>query len=167
MEIIIKSYMIRDLKLKGLDLIMYAIVSNSAEYLENCESIENDFGYPAEEVKASLQKLVDKKLIKRQEFSSDYVELVIYTKNEEEIKKIEKPITKRFIKPTIAEIKAYCDERKNNVDASRFYDFYEAKGWIVGKTRMKDWKAAVRTWEKNKTKQENKVNKEIRKYRTK
>ena len=55
----------------------------------------------------------------------------------------------RFIKPTIEEIKAYCSERRNNVDAESFYDFYESKGWYVGKNPMKDWKAAVRTWEKN------------------
>lgn len=57
--------------------------------------------------------------------------------------------SKRFIKPTIEEIKAYCSERRNNVDAESFYDFYESKGWYVGKNPMKDWKAAVRTWEKN------------------
>ena len=54
---------------------------------------------------------------------------------------------KKFVKPRIEQIKAYCDERRNDVDAQRFYDFYEAKGWMVGKNHMKDWKAAVRTWE--------------------
>lgn len=55
--------------------------------------------------------------------------------------------TKRFVKPTIQEIKAYCDERKNNVDAVTFFNFYESKGWKVGSNPMKDWKASVRTWE--------------------
>lgn len=62
-----------------------------------------------------------------------------------------KPKTKRFTPPTIEEVKAYCKERKNNVDAQRFVDFYEAKGWMLGKNKMKDWKAAVRTWERNDT----------------
>lgn len=57
--------------------------------------------------------------------------------------------TKRFKKPTIEEIQAYCDERKNGIDAERFYDYYESKGWKVGKAPMKDWKASVRTWERN------------------
>ena len=58
---------------------------------------------------------------------------------------------KRFVKPSIDEIKAYCNERHNNIDPDRFYDFYESKGWKVGNTPMKDWKAAIRTWEaKNK-----------------
>ena len=54
---------------------------------------------------------------------------------------------KRFKKPTLEEIIAYCKERNNNVDPQRFYDFYESKGWRVGNQPMKDWKACVRTWE--------------------
>ena len=57
--------------------------------------------------------------------------------------------TKRFKKPTIEEIQAYCDERNNGIDAERFFDYYESKGWKVGKSPMKDWKASIRTWERN------------------
>ena len=56
---------------------------------------------------------------------------------------------KRFKKPSIEEIKEYCIERKNVVDAESFFNYYESKGWKVGKSPMKDWKSAVRTWEKN------------------
>ena len=56
---------------------------------------------------------------------------------------------KRFVKPTLSEIEQYCIERNNNVNAEQFYDHYESNGWKVGKNSMKDWKAAVRTWEKN------------------
>jgi len=52
-----------------------------------------------------------------------------------------------FIIPTVLEIKEYCTERKNNVNPNKFYDFYESKGWLVGKNKMKNWKAAIRTWE--------------------
>lgn len=55
---------------------------------------------------------------------------------------------KRFIKPTVEEVSAYCTERSNGIDPQTFVDFYEAKGWRIGKESMKDWKAAVRTWEK-------------------
>ena len=55
---------------------------------------------------------------------------------------------KKFKKPTIEEIKAYCIERKNGIDANYFFDYYESKGWLIGKNPMKDWKAAIRTWEK-------------------
>ena len=53
----------------------------------------------------------------------------------------------RFTPPTADEVRAYCQERGNNVDAERFVDFYASKGWKVGAQPMKDWKAAVRTWE--------------------
>ena len=68
-----------------------------------------------------------------------------------EIKEINKEIgekRKRFVPPTQEEVKSYCTERKNTVDPERFVDFYESKGWMVGKNKMKDWKAAVRSWEK-------------------
>jgi hypothetical protein len=55
---------------------------------------------------------------------------------------------KVFVKPTIEEVMAYCDERKNDVNPISWYNHYEATGWMIGKNKMKDWKAAVRTWEK-------------------
>ena len=62
---------------------------------------------------------------------------------------IEKNNNKRFTPPTIEEVRAYCQERNNTVDAETFINFYESKGWLVGKTKMKDWKACIRTWERN------------------
>lgn len=56
--------------------------------------------------------------------------------------------TKKFIKPNIQEIKDYCLERKNNIDAEHFFNFYEARAW----KDIKNWKACVITWEKNKNK---------------
>tara|TARA_R100000734_G_scaffold861_1_gene982 strand:- start:302 stop:946 length:645 start_codon:yes stop_codon:yes gene_type:complete len=60
----------------------------------------------------------------------------------------------RFKKPTVNDIKDYCLERNNNIDGETFYDFYESKDWKVGKNKMKDWKACVRTWEKRNKKPE-------------
>ena len=57
----------------------------------------------------------------------------------------------RFTPPTVDEVREYCDERMNNVDAESFVDFYSSKGWMVGKNKMKDWKAAVRTWERSRS----------------
>ena len=56
----------------------------------------------------------------------------------------------RFVKPTVEEIAAYCLSRNNNLDAARIWDFYESKGWLIGKNKMKDWRSAVRTWERRK-----------------
>ena len=53
----------------------------------------------------------------------------------------------KFQKPSIEEIRSYCQERGNQVDPEKFFNFYESKGWLIGKSPMKDWKAAVRTWE--------------------
>lgn len=64
---------------------------------------------------------------------------------------------RRFIPPSVEEVEQYCIERSNNIDAQSFIDFYESKGWMIGKNKMKDWKAAVRTWERSR-KQENKEN---------
>lgn len=58
-------------------------------------------------------------------------------------------VSRIFIPPTVAEIKEYCLIRNNNIDPENFHDFYQSKGWLVGRVKMKDWKAAVRTWEKN------------------
>lgn len=60
----------------------------------------------------------------------------------------------KFIIPTLQEVQDYCKERKNGIDAERFIDFYTAKGWMIGKNKMKDWKSAIRNWERNQPKKE-------------
>jgi len=57
-----------------------------------------------------------------------------------------------FKPPTLEEVEAYCLERNNGIDAQQFIDFYSSKGWMIGKNKMKDWKAAVRTWEQRNNK---------------
>ena len=73
-------------------------------------------------------------------------------------KSIEKEKRKRFTPPTLEEVKDYCFERGNHVDAEQFIDFYSSKGWMVGKNPMKDWKACVRTWEKRDSQKADKGN---------
>lgn len=65
--------------------------------------------------------------------------------------------TSRFKPPTVEEVAAYCQERGNHVDVQRFVDYYTANGWKVGKNPMKDWKAAVRTWERGNQTKDNRV----------
>ena len=79
----------------------------------------------------------------------------IYDKDKDKDKDKDESISraKRFTPPTLDDVSAYIRERGSNVDAQRFLDFYTAKGWMVGKNPMKDWKAAVRTWEKRDSEQ--------------
>ena len=70
----------------------------------------------------------------------------------------------RFKKPSLNEIKNYCLERRNNINFEAFYDFYESKGWKVGKNTMKDWKACVRTWERREKPTMSKIDVQLNEY---
>jgi len=70
-------------------------------------------------------------------------------KDLEKKKKTPTAKSKKFIKPTVPEIAEYCKERNNTINPEQFFDHNEAKGWLVGKAPMKDWKASIRTWERN------------------
>ena len=66
-----------------------------------------------------------------------------------------KETRKKFVKPSVEEIRQYCQEEGINVDAEQFYNFYESKGWLIGKSPMKNWRAAVATWAKRMVKSPN------------
>lgn len=104
--------------------------SNGAITASNGEVTENNHS-----VSVSVSDSVSDSVLKEKEKVSE--------------SKIPQPKRKRFEKPTVEEVRAYCLERNNNVDAETFVDFYDSKGWCVGKTPMKDWKASVRTWERS------------------
>ena len=78
--------------------------------------------------------------------SHDTCVATLLTKYDSDLLKHE-PKTKRFVKPTVEEIAAYCEERNNGIDAEYFFNYYEGNGWKVGKNPMKNWQAAIRTWE--------------------
>ena len=89
---------------------------------------------------------LNKQITNKQQTNNNII--IKNNKNNKYKESISKDIPKKvFKKPSIEEIQKYCNERNNNVDADRFHNFYESKGWMVGKNKMKDWKAAVRTWE--------------------
>ena len=70
------------------------------------------------------------------------------------LKEKENSKRKNFSPPSLQEIEEYCASRKNTVDPQRFFDFYSSKDWMIGKNKMKDWKAAVRTWESREKKEQ-------------
>jgi hypothetical protein len=55
----------------------------------------------------------------------------------------------REIPPQTEDVKSYCQERSNGINPEMFFDYYQSRGWMIGKNKMKDWKAAIRTWERN------------------
>ena len=69
-------------------------------------------------------------------------------KKDNKDKNINKSLT-RFTPPTVDEVREYCLSRNNGIDPEEFVNFYESKGWMIGKNRMKSWQAAVRTWERS------------------
>lgn len=147
------------------------------EFITSEIKLMERWGWSKTKVRSFLKLLQDDKMIvKKTDHKKTAIKLVNYSvyqdsqttkepkKNHEEtIKKPKKDTNNnvnndnnennkksvsRFTPPTPEEVKEYCQQRGNKVDPNRFVDFYEARGWIAGKTKMKDWKAAVRTWEK-------------------
>ena len=117
-----------------------------------------DFQYgelnPNSNVHKSVIALLEKYNLEGYLKGSQGVQSTINNKdNDKDIVKVKAKV-KRFVKPTIEDIFNYCSERENNVDCRKFFDYYESNGWKVGKNPMKDWKASIRTWEKNTTQQQ-------------
>ena len=81
---------------------------------------------------------------------------------EQEQEQTKRKSNKKFSVPSIEEVKAYCTERNNRVNAEQFVSFYEAKGWKIGNQQMKDWKAAVRTWEQREKPKRNFAEREVK-----
>lgn len=118
-------------------------------YLRNDRYIETK--YKEEKSKLTLDDNLVYQLDTNGIHSIDKNRIVKNSIEEKEIYK-EKD-SKKHKKPTLEEVKEYCLERNNNVDAELFINYYESNGWKVGRNSMKDWKACVRTWERNKVNQ--------------
>ena len=116
------------------------------KYIETCKAraLAGSKGGKAKVANASKCKQVQANLANLADSDS---------KNKSDSKKESKKESKRsgvrFTPPSLEDVKAYCLERKNHVNPENFINHYEASNWYRGKTKMKDWKAAVRTWENN------------------
>lgn len=168
------GWMRTELGLKGAELFTYALVhqftqSSAGVYCGGIRYLSEWLGCSYNSALKYLKALVGKGLITETKGTENGVPFCRYTANLGVVlqilgngtanfgdKNIKENINNtlsikartRFVKPSVQEIADYCRERMNDVDADTFYNFYEAKGWVVGKSPMKDWKAAVRTWEK-------------------
>lgn len=103
--------------------------------VENYEKYQENFGDLGNQRANKGQAEGNQRAIKGQQLNKD-------NKGNKEINK------ERFAPPTLSEVQDYIREKGYHIDAESFIDFYESKGWMVGKNKMKDWKASVRTWEK-------------------
>lgn len=118
-------------------------------YLRNDRYVETKF--KDEKSKLSLDDNLVYQLDTNGRHSIDKNRIVKNSIEEKEIYKEKE--SKKSKRPTLEEVKEYCLERNNNVDAELFINYYESNGWKVGRNSMKDWKACVRTWERNKVNQ--------------
>ena len=143
------------------ELGLIEILENGAIYMLDIQNFIGKGSTEADRQRLYDRRISDERKQKKLTQSRNLEEILENSTPEIELEKeikIEKEIDssastttkrKRFEKPSISDIKQYCMERNNNIDASQFYDYYESNGWKVGKNSMKDWKAAVRTWERN------------------
>lgn len=127
---------------------------NVLDFFDEIRDGEWIFGeYSIQDIETQIDKIILKQKQNKSKIKANTEYENEYEYEYENEYKIEKEGKggKRFKKPTVEEIKEYCEERKNGINAQSFFDHYEARGWVPkGYTmQMKDWKAAVRTWEKN------------------
>ena len=123
--------------------------------LKMIEVMDDQTIYMAEVDKliGSETRWAEKKRIQRQKDNVPLLSTKCPTEKEIEkdieIDKEKEKYKRQFTKPTLEDVQAYCAERGKGVDPQKWYDYYSANGWKVGKNPMKDWKAAVRTWERS------------------
>lgn len=176
--VVIAGWMCNELKLSGNELLIFALIygfsqDGESEFCGSRTYIANTFNISKPTVDKSLKSLMDKNLITKREIVINDIKLNRYKISLGVVKKLYRGgketllgggketlhnntninnsnNNNRFTPPTLEEVQKYCKERQNNVDPQRFVDFYESKGWMVGKNKMKSWKACVRTWERGK-----------------
>ena len=171
----IYGWMRTEFDLKGAELLTYALVhqfsqSDAGFYKGGVNYLASWLGCSYNSASKYLKALVAKKLIVEIPGIENNVRYCHYTLNFEVLPQnlgegypkfgeriedkninnntLSNKETGRFKKPSIEEIRSYCLEKSSRVDPEQFFNFYESNGWMVGKNHMKDWKAAVRTWEK-------------------
>lgn len=141
------------------DLKMIEILEDSTIYMAEVEKMLGSETYWAEQkrkqrVGQSPENVQRVQLMSKQEIEKE-LDIDKDIKDICGIKPTDTPKkSSKFIPPTLEEVQSYCKERNNTVDAERFIDFYTSKNWMVGKNKMRDWKAVIRsTWEKGNNQQ--------------
>lgn len=153
-----KEYTIENPLIKGVfEMVLMQFQKDEASYKEKCEAKAKNGKKGAESRWQDNGKCYFRHTEEKNEMAKMAIEEEEEEEEEEEDKEeVEEVPTvpkkrearKRSSTPSVDEVREYCFERGNGVDAETFVDFYASKGWKVGNAPMKDWKAAVRTWEK-------------------
>lgn len=165
-----KEYTIENPLIKGVfEMVLMQFKKDEEKYISNCEAKakngkkgaesrwQDDNNTTSENGKNGKCHSEDGKngkcYFSHNEEKTEMAKMAIEEEEEVEVEEVptvpkKREARKRFSPPSAAEVREYCRERENAVDAESFVDFYAAKGWKVGNAPMKDWKAAVRTWEK-------------------
>lgn len=166
--IVVMGWMMSALGLSGNDLLAYALIYSHSQDGEG--AYWGSLSHTADRLNISrraavdvLNRLVERGHVKKSEAVVDGIQRCMYRavapdeatpprkrKSEQQRPQEAPKKVARFVPPTVEEVQAYCRERGNNVDAQRFCDFYTANGWHQGRGKpIKDWRAAVRTWERD------------------
>ena len=166
-----KEYTIENPLIKGVfEMVLMQFQKDEASYKEKCEAKAKNGKKGAESRwqdngKCQTEENTDdsengkngKCYFRHTEEKNEMAKMAIEEEEEvedkEEVEEVptvpkKREARKRSSTPSVDEVREYCFERGNGVDAETFVDFYASKGWKVGNAPMKDWKAAVRTWEK-------------------
>jgi hypothetical protein len=129
------------------EILSYMVRLRLLQTGDNCE-------YLSQKLSDRMQSVVDKRRNSKPKGVSVTESTQSKVKESKVNKTKEEKSIKRFKEPTLKEVADYCLERKNEVNPDNWMNHYAAKGWMIGPNKMKDWKAAVRTWEKNDTKKD-------------
>ena len=143
----------------AIDVMFYTVKNQIDRYRETCAVNSRNASSQSKESAAELNGMQEKTAEPSGETANPthtHTPNHNHSHNHSDSKADKPPTCHRFTPPTVDEVKAYCAEKGYAVDPSRFVDYYTSNGWKVGKNPMKDWKAAVRTWN-GKEKQNGKV----------
>ena len=128
--------------ISGVKFCRYVANPNVVGYDETSQGVMTNHhrGYDETSYNNNIHNNTDKNIEKENTYISSF---------HSDISVREKQATRRFVKPTVEEVRAYISEKNYPIDAEQFWNFYEAKGWMIGKSPMKNWKSCIATWLKN------------------
>ena len=170
--IVVQGWMLTALHLKGNELLIYACIYGFSQF--EGQTFRGSWQYLADWTNSTkrgvancLKSLVEKGYLEKVDKVVNGVKFCEYratnftgvvknvhggdeqsSPNNLDINNLGNNQVYKFVKPTLDEVKEYCKQRNNGVDAEKWYNHYTANGWMVGRTKMVDWQAAVRTWER-------------------